>query len=400
MVNKKIDMFYREEYKKIMQRLSEESLFIQIITGPRQVGKTFLIKQLLDNYPYDFIYANADENYTNEASWIDINWQNARLKSKGKPFLLVFDEIQKVDNWSNAVKANREKDSIAENNISVILSGSSQMLIQKGLSESLTGRYELTYLTHWSYCEMKDAFDISLKDYIAFGGYPGAMKLFNDNERWASYIKNSIIESSISQDVLQMSSIHKPALLRALFYLGVNYSGQILSLNKILGQLNDAGNTTTLSSYLELLKHAGLITGLEKFTKTMIKTKSSSPKIQIFNNAFLTAVNITEINEVFENAQKWGRWVESAVGAYLINQSLKNNFEVFYWRENNNEVDFVIKKGKKVVSLEVKSSSFSKKHKGLIEFQKKYNEVKSYVIGEPGINLKMFFEMDINDFFR
>lgn len=393
-------MFVRDEYNELEKRLYGKNLFIQIITGPRQVGKTTLIRQILKNLKYDSIYVNADENYSNEAKWIDEMWQNARLRSKGKPYLLVIDEVQKINNWSKVVKANWDKDKLEDNPIYVILSGSSQMLLQKGLSESLAGRYELTYLVHWTYSEMQQAFDFSLDDYILYGGYPGAMTIFDDKTRWKNYIKNSIIESSISQDVIQMSTIYKPALMKALFNFAVHFSGQILSFNKIIGQLDDAGNTTTIANYLALLNNAGLIAGLEKFTKMFVKTKSSSPKFQVYNNSFLTALNSNDADSIRTDSKTWGRWVESAVGTYLINQSVKKDFDVFYWRENNAEVDFIIRQGEKIAALEVKSSVYTKKHSGLELFKRKYKDAKSYIIGDAGISLEEFFIMDINDFFR
>ena len=389
----------RKEYKTLIERINEERSFIQIVTGPRQVGKTTLIKQVLDEIDIESSYANADENYSGNPGWIDTIWQTARLRSKKRKFVLVFDEIQKINDWANSVKANWDKDTDKKMNIQVILTGSSQMLMQKGLTESLTGRYELLYMTHWSLPEMQNAFGFSVEDYILYGGYPGSVKLLKDKKRWKNYIKDSIIESSISQDVLQMSKIQKPALMRALFYLGVQYSGQILSFNKIVGQMDDAGNTTTLSGYLNLLHHAGLLTGLEKFTNRPVKTRSSSPKFQVFNNAFLTATAGKEPEMIKDDPADWGRIVESAVGAYLQNQSLKLHYDLYYWREGNYEVDYILKKNEKIIALEVKSSGFTKKHDGLKKFKERYGNINAYLIGSSGIPVDEFLSMDINDLF-
>lgn len=217
------------------------------------------------------------------------------------------------------------------------------------MTESLAGRFEIIPATHWTYDECRTAFGWDLNRYIYYGGYPGASPLINERERWARYIIDALIETTISRDILLMTRVDKPALLRRLFQLGCTYSGQILSYQKMMGQLQDAGNTTTLAHYLELLAGAGLVSGLSKYSGHVIRQRGSSPKLQVMNTALMTAQSDIGIEEALRDREFWGRLVESAVGAYLINCAIEQGFKVFYWRDRNQEVDFVISKGNKLL---------------------------------------------------
>jgi predicted AAA+ superfamily ATPase len=307
--------------------------------------------------------------------------------------ILVIDEIQKIDNWSETVKKLWDEDTRLKNNIKVILLGSSSLLIQKGLTESLAGRFEKTYLGHWSFDEMKLAFGWNINQYIFFGGYPGAAQLIDDEKRWKSYIIDSLIETSISRDILMMSRVDKPALLKRLFEIGANYSGQILSFTKILGQLQDAGNTTTLSHYLYLLSNSGLLGGLEKFSGATIKKRGSSPKFQVYNNALVTAYLKTDFLQSLQTPDLWGRITESAVGAHLLGKSITENYKLYYWRDGDAEVDFVIEYGKKILGLEVKSG-VSTENRGISCFLKQYPAAKTIFVGANGISIEEFLKIN------
>ena len=241
--------------------------------------------------------------------------------------------------------------------IKVILLGSSRLLLQQGLTESLAGRFESTYMGHWSFGEMKEAFGWNANQYAWFGGYPGSGDMITEEERWKNYIQHSLIETSISKDILMLTRVDKPALMKRLFELGCLYSGQILSYTKMLGQLQDAGNTTTLSHYLELLDTAGLLAGIEKYSPNAIRVRSSSPKFQVHNTALLSSQRGDTFKEVRSRPDEWGRIVESTIGAHLINHSLSEGFNLYYWRERNDEVDFIIEKKGKVIALEVKTTA-------------------------------------------
>lgn len=323
-------------------------------------------------------------------------WEAARLKMKASgalEYLLVIDEIQKIDNWSEVVKQQWDKDTREHVNIKVILLGSSRLLIQKGLTESLAGRFETFYLGHWSFAEMETAFDWSVEQYIYFGGYPGSASLINDEERWKNYIKDSLIETSISKDILMLTRVDKPALLKRLFELGCLYSGQILSYTKITGQLQDAGNTTTLANYLRLLSDCGLLGGLEKYAGSVIRQRSSSPKFQVYNNALLTSQDNDAYSTAIVNPKLWGRLVESSVGAHLLNHSISERYNLYYWREGNKEVDFILQKGNKVIGLEIKSGA-SSDNEGMRIFSEKFNPDKVLLVGTGGIPYNEFLKIN------
>lgn len=367
-------MFERSELQLLKKRISEPRRFLQVISGPRQVGKTTLVKQLQDKVNIPVIYESADAVPAGNSLWLDQVWETARLKKhyqNAGEFLLIIDEIQKVQNWSETVKKNWDHDSLNNINLKVILLGSSRLLLQQGLTESLAGRFENMILSHWSAGEMHQAFGWENDKYAWYGGYPGSASLTDDEQRWKKYIRDSLIETSISKDILMLTRIEKPALLKNLFELGCHYSGQVLSYNKMLGHLQDAGNTTTLSHYLKLLGTAGLIGGIEKYSHSVVRQRSGSPKFQVFNNALLSSQNPVAFQVIRQNPAEWGRVIESAVGACLINGSMKGSFSLYYWRDRNDEVDFVIERKGRITAIEVKSS-FTRNKSGMSAFQRKF----------------------------
>jgi predicted AAA+ superfamily ATPase len=392
-------MFQRPYYPKIKQRLGLQRKFIQVLMGPRQVGKTTLVRQLLENYRFPWHYASADE--ATQPLWLQQQWETIRIKASSngsKEALLVIDEIQKIPDWSNLVKIQWDKDSFDKLPIKLILLGPSQLMLQKGLSESLAGRFEVIYLPHWSYWEMKQAFGFSCQNYIWFGGYPGPADLISDEDRWKEYIRHSLIETTIMRDILLLARIDKPVLLRNLFDLACSWSGQILSFNKILGQLKDAGNTTTLAHYLKLLEGAGMIKGLEKFSPSIIRQRAASPKFQVFNMALMSALSSFKPKEILGQPEVYGRWVESAIGTHLLNQSLTDQFDLFYWREGNQEVDFVLQKGNKTIGIEVKSGR-NKFSTGIPAFVQRFSPTKILLIGREGIPIEDFLLTPISNLF-
>lgn len=394
-------MYERSYLKQIKSRMEEPRKFIQVILGPRQVGKTTMMNQLLSQLPIPYTNESADAISATNSAWLMQAWETARLKMKASgasEYLLVIDEIQKIDNWSEVVKQQWDKDTREKVNIKVILLGSSRLLIQKGLTESLAGRFETFYLGHWSFAEMEAAFGWSIEQYIYFGGYPGSATLINDEERWKNYIKDSLIETSISKDILMLTRIDKPALLKRLFELGCLYSGQILSYTKIIGQLQDAGNTTTLANYLKLLSDCGLLGGLEKYAGSVIRQRSSSPKFQVYNNALLTSQNDETYSTTIVNPKLWGRLVESSVGAHLLNHAVSERYNLYYWREGNNEVDFILEKGNKVIGLEVKSGA-SAENEGMAIFNEKFHPAKVLLVGTGGIPYEDFLKINPKELF-
>ncbi len=395
-------MYKRPQFDMFLKRLQEPRKFIQVISGPRQCGKTTLIKQILDDVNIQSIYVSADDIPKRNNLWIEQQWEIARLKYKlspNKDFILVLDEVQKILSWTETVKKLWDEDSNNNISIKVVLLGSSILLLQQGLTESLGGRFEIVHLTHWSFKEMQDAFNVSLEQFIFFGGYPGSMWLISDENRWKNYIRDALIETTISRDILMMNKIAKPALLKQLFELGALYTAHILSYNKMLGQLQDAGNTTTLAHYLQLLSRADMVTGLEKFAGEKIRQRGSSPKFQVLNNALTTAQMNQTYDEVKSTPQSWGWLVESAIGAYLYNTCKYGNINIYYWRNKDKEIDFLLEKGGQLIAIEVKSSQRIKKMPGLDYFTKSFKNVKPILVGKSGISIGEFLKINPDDLF-
>lgn len=394
-------MYERKQLKTIQSRLAERKNLIQVITGPRQVGKTTLASQLTKKINIPFHFVSTDAVPSSNSIWIQQQWDFVRTKLKNSgsnTYLLIIDEVQKLNNWSELIKKEWDKDRRNNINIRVILLGSSTLLISKGLSESLMGRFELIQLPHWSYPEMSDAFGFTADDFVYFGNYPGSAHLISDELRWKDYIRNSIIEPTISKDILQLTNIQKPALLKNLFELGCIFSGEVLSYTKILGQLTDAGNTTTLAQYQKLLDEVWLLSGLQKFSGSKIKSRASSPKWMVYNTSLSSVYEELNFKSLINDQVKWGRKVEQTIGAHLINSARVNNLQVYYWRDVNDEVDFVIQKNSKIIPIEVKIGKV-KSHKGLNVFSKKFNIKKSILISDETFKWQEFLNLDIIDLF-
>lgn len=381
----------RPQLGTLLQRLREPRRFIQVVAGPRQVGKTTLVRQAMGLLDRPTHYASADGPAPPTARWIDHQWDTAELVGRAHPegALLVLDEVQKVPGWSEAVKARWDDDTFHGRPTAVVLLGSAPLLVAQGLSESLAGRFELVRLSHWSWPEMRDVFGWDLERYILFGGYPGAAPLVGDEARWAAYVRDALVETTISRDVLLMSRVDKPALLRQLFELACAYSSQELSFNKMLGQLQDAGNTTTLAHYLNLLAGAGLVVGLRKFSGDEARKRGSSPKLLAMNTALVTARSGRPSWETRADSEAWGRLVESAVGAHLVNTAPDGGVEVTYWRERDLEVDFVLKQGARVTAIEAKSTPVAR-HGGLDAFKALYPSARTVLVGPGGVALDVF----------
>jgi len=394
-------MFQRPHLQLVKTRMIEQRRFIQVIFGPRQVGKTTLVGQLVKELNIASHSVSADGVLASNTFWLNQQWENARQSLRAKEateILLVIDEIQKIDNWSETVKALWDEDTKNNYNLKVLLLGSSRLILQKGLTESLAGRFETTYMGHWSLQEMSTAFGLTPEQYAWYGGYPGSASLIHDELRWKHYIKDSLIETSILKDVLMLARIEKPTLLKHLFEIGCLYSGQVLSYTKIMGQLHGAGNTTTLSNYLNLLDTAGLLRGIEKYSPSIIRKRSSSPKFQVHNTALISGQSEEQFKEIQNNPAAWGRIVESAIGAHLLNHSLTMDYELNYWREGDAEVDFIISKNKQTIAIEVKSNKASITN-GMKQFQKQYNPQKMILIGADGMKWQDFLMMNPNDLF-
>ena len=390
MLSKRFTPFQRPHAAELARRLAEPRHLIQVVAGARQVGKTTLVQQVTETAKIPVRFASADEPTLRGAEWIAQQWEAARLAVGSEGAILVLDEVQKAVNWSESVKRLWDEDSRARRPIKVVLLGSAPLLVQQGLTESLAGRFEVLRLPHWSFAEMRAAFDFSLDQYVYFGGYPGAAPLAGEPDRWRRYILDALVETTIARDVLLLTRVDKPALLRRLYELGCRYSGQVLSYTKMLGQLHEAGNTTTLAHYLELLGGAGLLTGLAKFSGRIVRQRASSPKLQVLNTALMSAQSGLSFREARENREFWGRLVESAIGAHLANAAAAGECELFYWRDGNDEVDFVVRAGRAVTAIEVKSGRSRDTQPGLAALAKVFMSKRTLLVGGDGIPVEEF----------
>lgn len=398
--------YRRGQVDTLIERLAEPPQRLVAVFGPRQTGKTTAVRQALasSGLPYRLEAVDmpgegglglapgslAEDGglamlpaAVRDRQWLVATWEASERLAWGseRGFVLVLDEIQKIRGWSEAVKGLWDADPDRDCPLHVVILGSAPLLMQAGLSESLAGRFEPVGVTHWSFTEMSDAFGLDLEQYVFFGGYPGAARLIHDFERWRAYVREALIEPNIERDVLSMTRVDKPALLKRLLEFGALYSGQELSYNKMLGQLQDTGNTVTLSRYLTLLDNAGLLTGLSKHTKRPVLTKGSSPKLNVLNTALMTVVSEYTFEEARADRSHWGRMVESAVGAHLINTASPRT-DVRYWRDGDYEVDFVLHRGPRTVAIEVKSGRRRERRSGLAKFERRFKPQSALVVGK------------------
>lgn len=397
--------YIRKQFRTLKERILEPRKFMQVLAGPRQVGKSTLVWQVLGQVSIPHAVEVADAIDPKDSDWIRRIWEAARMTMMLRSldeYLLVIDEVQKIENWSEAVKREWDADTRNKVNLKVVLLGSSRLLLRKGLTESLAGRYELIRMPHWSLQEMQDAFGVTLDEYVYFGGYPGPAPLMKEERRWRKYIKDSLVAPAIEKDVIMTSNIYKPALMKQLFELGCGYSAEILSLTKLMGQLQDAGNVTTLAGYLEILDECALLTALQKYAKDDARKRGSIPKYQVYNNALLTAFRGRGFVADRTDTQAWGRWVESAVGAHLLSMADELDYELYYWRvpsrrkdEKDKEVDFIIDCGGELTAIEVKSGRRGM-NSGLPAFVEAFKPKHSYVVGTGGVNLEDFLRCEVD----
>lgn len=445
-------IFQRKQISTVVERLNEPVRWLIFIGGPRQCGKTTLIRQALEQigqtkrYRYlpvdkpeprvtpsvgewkvqgflnDAIdkpesrmtpsgpdpWTSSDwqerwsalETEERDGRWLVGAWELARLEAahSERGFVLVFDEIQKIPNWSEVVKGLWDADRWEDRSLHVVLLGSAPLLMQRGLTESLAGRFDPIHLPHWGYDEMAAAFDFDLPHYIYFGGYPGAAPLVPEQTRWRNHIRAVLVEPNVERDILALERVDKPALLKRLLDLSAEFSGEILAYTKMLGQLADAGNTTTLARYLTLLEQVGLVAGLPNYEGLHRRRRASSPKLNVLNTALMSAFSGYSFAEAQADRTFWGRLVESAIGAHLLNTKT-TDMRLHYWRRNGNEVDFVLQQGRKLAAFEVKSGRLRSRPKGLEEFREQFKPVNTFLVGEDGISIGEFLSLPAEHWF-
>ncbi len=384
--------YRRPIYETVLARAHEARRFIQVLAGPRQVGKTTLARQVMDAVGVPAHFASADDPALRERGWLETQWEIGRLRARNggrAGGLLVMDEIQKIPAWSESVKRLWDEDTAAGLPLRVMLLGSAPLLVQKGLTESLAGRFELIRVSHWSFAEMRDGFGWTLAQYLYFGGYPGAADLIGDEERWRRYLLDSLIETTLARDVLLLTRVDKPALLRQLFRLGCERSAEVIPFSRMLGRLSDAGNTTTLAHYLELLAGSGMLTGLPKYG-SVGRQRASSPKLLALNTALMTASAGTSFADAQADPDFWGRLVETAIGAHLANAA--DAGRVGYWKQGSLEVDFVVagRVGAPPFAIEVAGGRRREAQSGLAAFEREQPGMRSLLIGPRGMSVEEF----------
>lgn len=387
-MSSRIPTYRRAAYGRLRDRLHEPRRFLQVVAGPRQVGKSTLVRQVVADLSTPVHSASADDPGLRDRAWLDAQWQVGRtLAAASGRAVLVLDEIQKISAWSESVKRLWDEDTADGRDLRVVLLGSAPLLIQHGLAESLAGRFEITRLEHWAYPEMRDAFGWDLDRFLFFGGYPGAASLVDDLDRWRDYLLDSLVETTIARDILLLTRVDKPALLRQLFRYGADYSGQIVSYQKLVGQLQDAGNTTTLAHYLELLQGSGLLAGLQKFTGSRLRQRASSPKLVMLDTGLVTAMSRLDPQAARADPDFWGRLVETAVGAHLLNTAGRD-LEITWWREGDREVDFVVGDRERVLAIEVASGRRKASLPGLDAFRR-VAPARTLLVGAQGLPLEL-----------
>ena len=395
-------MYKRAQFGELVVRLAEPRRMIQVICGPRQVGKSTMVKQVLQETAIPFTSVSADSIPKDNTTWIGEVWETARARmrvGRHTEYLLVIDEVHKINNWSEEVKRQWDTDTFNDVNMKVVILGSSRLLLKDGLTESLAGRYEMIRMPHWSYREMHDAFGLDVDRYIFFGGYPGGAPLMENETRWRRYIKDSIIAPAIERDILMTKTIYKPELMKQLFELGCTYSGEEISLTKLLGQLQDAGNVTTLANYLTTLNEAQLLSGLQKYANDNARRYNSVPKLCVYNTALLSALSGVTFEKAYTAPTEWGRWVESAVGAHVLNSAEEQDYKVCYWRARDKEVDFVIESNSQSIAIEVKSGHRTT-NAGLPEFVRRFSPKRSLVVGSGGVPVEEFLQWNLGELFN
>jgi len=386
----------------LLSRIREPRKFIQVVAGPRQVGKTTIALALKDRAEGLVEYHSADAVSAFSAAWIDQIWESLRIRMRTEEktgLVLVLDDIQRISGWSAAIKRHWDRDTGEDRDIKLVLFGSSSLL-QDDLSKTLMGSYELSYCGHWGLAEMQEAFGFSAEQYQWFGGYPGAAAFVGDEPRFKEYIPGSVIEPTLIRDIFMTTTIEKPALLRQLFEVGTGYSAQIMSYSKMLGQLRDAGNTTTLAKYLKLLEQAGLISGLNKYSGRAVETKGTIPKLQVHNTALLSAMKGEFFGEARADRSEWGMIVKNSVGAHLASLVNKHpKVSLYYWRENNLEIDYVVAYGNRVIGIEVEGGEESIQTKAAEKFKERFPNAGLMSVGAGGIPYETFMKAKLSELF-
>lgn len=395
--------FRRSQVGVLVGRLAEEPLHVQAVVGPRQTGKTVILRQALDRCGIPFRLVAVDEpdppakdarkgrrrnangapRPERDSRWLVRIWEEARRRAAESPggFVLAFDEIQRIPGWSDVVKGLWDRDRAEERPLRVAISGSSPLTMQQDIGESLVGRFEEISTAPWAFPEMRAAFDFGIEQFVFYGGYPGTGKLIGDIARWRAYITRAVVATAVERDLLGRIRVNLPALLTLVFRIACGFSGQIVSYQKMIGELRHRGNPATLARYLDLLERVGLVAAVSRYTGPM-SLAPSSPKLQVLDTSLMAVHTGHRFEDALADRTYWGRLVESAVGAHLLNTRAIGE-RVYYWRDGEDEVDFVVERGPFLAAIEVKTARSGRRHRGLLAFSKRYPRARAVLVG-PG----------------
>ena len=358
---------------------------IQLLTGPRQVGKTTLLLELARQFGEAAVYMAGDEPDAALPGFWERCWTETEARAQRGTAVLLLDEIHHLPDWAARLKGQWDRLRRQHLPLHVVATGSSALRVATGSRESLAGRFERMTLSHWPAAALGSTFHLSehsaALSLVQFGSYPGTMELKSDPARWRAYLRDAIIEPAIGRDVLSLGAIRRPALLRQVFAIATASPAQVVSLQKLQGQLQDKGALETVAHYLAMLQEAYLVSPLERFSTRAHRRRSAPPKLLTLNNALLSAMHPDGPPDPAKEPQRFGAWVENACLAFAVNQGQR----VMYWREEPLEIDAVFEGSWGNWAVEVKTGSFDVHSlKGLLEFCRRNPKFTPLVITAPG----------------
>ena len=394
-----VPAYRRAQVRVLVERMEEPPGPIQILFGPRQSGKTTIARQAMASLPQPALYWSAEDFRGNPSDepidrlWLGHRWLEAREVARqaggGRGAVAIFDEIHRIPQWSTTVKGLWDEDRRLDIPLRVVILGSAPFAVQRGLTEGMTGRFEVISVPHWSFPEMEDAFGFDLPQFLFFGGFPGPANLIGDEERWREAIQLGYIEPTLTRDLIAMARIHKQTVLAEILSVGSRLSGQIVTYAELAELIADAGNTTTVAAQLDLLQAVGAVAALSKYPYRPLRRRRSSPKLVVQNTALMTVRSTRTFAEAQNDRPYWGRLVESAVGAHLFRLG-RTRYELHYWRHGRFEVDFVLERGPHLLAIEVKSGSRPRPIKGFPVFRRHFPRARTLLVGEGGVPLPEF----------
>lgn len=380
----KSDTGYYAVKERLTERLDEPAPGrVQILTGPRQVGKTHILLDSAARWRESALYLAADAPESSLPGWWELQWQRTlQMAGRGKSVLFV-DEAHYLPQWSPVIKSAIDEVYRKKLPLHIVITGSATLPLGSGAREAMTGRFERIELRQWNPRDLAEAFsldrDEAIECFIRFGSFPGGMSLISDIPRWKAYIRDSIIDPAVGRDILMREQVRKPALLRQIFAVCTGHPSEILSLAKIAGALSDAGTLETIAHYLGLLEEAYLIASVRKYSAREVRRRSSPPKIVPLSNALTAASRSGDPPLPARDPAPWGRWVENACIAFAIGCGQK----VHYWREEPLEVDFVLIGSWGKWAIEIKTGELgSRDMAGLLTFCRRWPEFRPLVLCE------------------